>query len=98
MSSHYDVKVDVFSLGISMFEVLTCKKPYSDNYDKTSNAFVFMRSINEGMRPGPIPDEPFEVLELIKQCWREDPERRPTMKQVMRKINYIRRFVFVFFL
>ena len=91
MSSHYDEKADVFSLGISMFEVLTCNRPYSDNGDKITNAHVFMQALNEGMRPGPIPDEPFEFVELIKECWQQDPDKRPTMKQVYEKINYIRR-------
>ena len=79
-----------------MFEVLTCKRPYSDNRDLTDNPVKLYRALQKGERPGPIPDEPFEVIELIKDCWRLDPKRRPTMEKVLRKINYIRRLRYLF--
>ena len=82
MSSHYDSKSDVFSFGISMFEVLTCMKPYSDNVDKTTNPFVFMKSIQKGMRPGPPFFKPKDVMNLITRCWAEDPKQRPSIQEV----------------
>ena len=81
-----------------MFEVLTCKRPYSDNEDKLSPAFVFMQSIADGMRPGPIPDEPAKVIDLIQKCWQQDPSLRPSMKQVYQIIDDIRRLVYLIFI
>ena len=74
-----------------MFEVLTCKKPYSDNQDKRHNIVAMYRALKEGIRPLPIPDKPDEVIELVKKCWEFDPKRRPTMEEVLRKLEDIRR-------
>ena len=89
MSSQYDEKADVFSYGISLFGVLTCKKPYSDNVDKTLNTFVFMQAIQDGMRPGPPLSEPKDVMNLVTSCWETDPKQRPSMKKVYSKLTFI---------
>ena len=89
ISSHYEDKADVFSYAISFFEALTCKKPYSDNLDKTRNHFVFMNAIQEGMRPGPPLLEPKDVTSLITSCWEVDPAQRPSMEKVYEDLETI---------
>ena len=87
---HYDVKADVFSFGISFFEVLTCKKPYSDNEDITRNPYVFMNAMKEqGIRPGPLTSQPEDVKNIITSCWEEDPELRPSMERVYNDLDSI---------
>ena len=81
-SSHYDEKADVYSFGISLFEVLTCKKPYADNEDETSNMYMFMLALLKGKRPGPYILDPKDVRNLITSCWNEDVEQRPKIKEV----------------
>ena len=83
MSSHYDEKADVFSFGISFFEVLTCMKPYSNNVDKTRNLFVLVQEILKGMRPGPPLTKQKDVMDLITSCWEADPEKRPSIQKVL---------------
>ena len=89
MSSHYDEKADVFSYAISFLEVLTCKKPYSDNLDKTRNHYVFMNAITDGMRPRPLISEPKDVMNLITNCWEGDPAQRPSIKKVNENLESI---------
>ena len=89
MGSHYDEKADVYSYAISFYEVLTCKKPYSDNEDKKRSAFVFMLAIKDGMRPGSTLLQPEDVLNLIHRCWDAVPKQRPSMKKVFRKLENI---------
>ena len=89
MSSRYDEKADVFSFAISFFEVLTCMKPYSDNVDKTRNAFVFMQEINKGMRPGPPIKQPKDVMNIITRCWKADSDQRPSIENVVGNLESI---------
>ena len=73
-----------------MFEVLICKKPYSDNKDKTHPYVKFAYELGAGMRPGPIPTKPHAVVDLIRKCWSQDPDKRPTMKDVCKEIATIK--------
>ena len=79
MSTHYDEKADVFSFAISLFEVLTCKKPYKEI---TKSALVFMNAIKDGMRPGPPLSEPYDIMHIITSCWEADPAQRPSIMKV----------------
>ena len=92
-TGHYDAKADVFSFGISFFTILTCHKPYGNMFDNISNQFMQMQklqqSVSSGVRPGPVPEEPAGVGELMESCWHGDPQERPTMKQVIDKIRQI---------
>ena len=89
----YDTKADVFSFGISLFAIFTCQKPYGNMFDNIKNQFKQMNKIVEtvssGVRPGPVPNEPAGVGELMESCWHGDPQERPTMKQVIDTICQI---------
>ena len=89
MSSHYDDKADVFSYAISLFEVLICRKPHSENLDKTRSHYVFMNAVRDGMRPGPLLSEPYDIMHVILRCWEADPAQRPSIKQVFEDLEYI---------
>ena len=43
------------------------------------------------MRPGPLPKEPEELVDLITSCWQTFPEHRPTMHEVSRIIESIKK-------
>ena len=89
-SQNYDEKTDVFSFGISFFEILTCTKPYSDIIAQNSNTFVLMNKINSGIRPGPLPIIPLNIVELIQDCWNQIPQVRPTMNEVIERIQLLK--------
>ncbi|QTF49759.1 putative serine/threonine-protein kinase/receptor [Acanthamoeba polyphaga mimivirus] len=78
----YTEKVDVFSFGIVMWEVLTCKEPFSGcNFMKVS------MDILEGARPQIPSDCPIDFTKLMKQCWHAKPDKRPSMEDVIMGLN-----------
>ena len=75
--------------------MFTCRKPYSDNKKIVKSYFKFASEVGKGLRPGPLPEKPNDVVELIRSCWDGNPLKRPAMSEVSEKIKLIleRRFV-----
>ena len=69
LSGNYGSKADVFSFGISLFAIFTCKKPYGIIFDNIRNQFKQMKRIEEavtsGVRPEPLPDQPLGIRQII---------------------------------
>jgi len=81
-----DIRSDIYSLGVTLFEMLTGQRPYEDE-----NAVdIVLKHLQE-----PIPslrqfDEeiPGEVDELVKRCLAKDPEERfRTPEELMEAID-----------
>ena len=111
-STVYDLyKADVYSFGILMWEILTCKVPYSDG-DEIVDDLQVQIELNDteamieekvltrregeallstlvltGTRPTCNKTWPKWLIELHKNCWNENPSKRPTMKEVTRMIE-----------
>ena len=76
---------DVFAFGMFAVEVFTGKIPFEEQ----KNEAVVLR-ISQGGRP----DMPrnaqavgltVEMWGILESCWRQDPKKRPTMQEVVRK-------------
>ena len=75
----YDDKVDVYSFGMFLWELLTNKVPYKD----LNPAQIVKKVIELGERP-PIPSDcPPQLAKLIQDCWAGDPKERPSMVQIV---------------
>ncbi|TKW08042.1 hypothetical protein SEVIR_6G003000v4 [Setaria viridis] len=74
----YDNKADVFSFAIVLWELATSKVPY-DNMTPLQAAL--------GVRQGLRLDIPASVhprlSKLIRRCWNEDPDARPTFAEII---------------
>ena len=69
-------KMDVFSYGVLFLEVMSCQFPGS--VDVFQNIFEQLKTSSPS------------IHQLILQCISEDPEHRPTMKQVIQQFDSIK--------
>jgi serine/threonine protein kinase len=76
----YTEKADIYSLGMIMYEVITCLPPYAEQAHDTNLALKIL----QGIRPE-FPDQvkyPQLLVDLIKKCWDNEPNNRPTAREI----------------
>ncbi|NXN77486.1 RIPK1 kinase, partial [Bombycilla garrulus] len=74
-------KSDVYSFGIVIWAIFANKEPYENGINEAQICFGIMN----GNRPDikEITDKcPEEIIDLMKQCWDEDAEKRPTFAEI----------------
>lgn len=79
-------KVDIYSMGIIMWELLTQQDPFSNHSDYQ----VFVDAVcNKKERP-PIPSWcPESLRSLITSCWNEDISVRPSMSTIVTLLDEV---------
>ncbi|XP_019448636.1 PREDICTED: uncharacterized protein LOC109351591 isoform X1 [Lupinus angustifolius] len=82
-SSRVSEKVDVFSFGISMWEILTGEEPYADMHCGA----IIGGIVKNTLRP-PIPEHcDAEWRKLMEECWSRNPESRPSFTEITRRLR-----------
>jgi serine/threonine protein kinase len=84
---HYDEKVDVYSFGLVVYEIIVGNALLSGSSEK-GRVFI---ELQKGWRPA-IPAEFFEVSKiLIDKCWSANPNERPGFSEIrsyLEKCNF----------
>lgn len=80
------IKEDVWSLGVSLYQLVFCKLPFSGNneYEIAHNARENMLQYDESV--------PEDLVDLLNGVLEIDPEKRFTMEQIERHIFFNRAF------
>ncbi len=79
----YTPKCDVFSMGITFWEIATRKIPYEKAANRSFISFWFAQNKREEIPA----DCPPRMAHLIKWCWDTDPSKRPTAAEA---VKYLR--------
>ncbi|KAL9228298.1 hypothetical protein vseg_003892 [Gypsophila vaccaria] len=82
-SNKVSEKVDVFSFGIALWEILTGEEPYANMHCGA----IIGGILKNTLRP-PIPErcDP-EWRKLMEQCWSVDPDVRPSFTEITNRLR-----------
>ena len=73
---HFSIKSDVWSYGIFLWELITYgQAPYSG-----MNITETRTKVKQGYRMSQPPDCPDSLYQIMRDCWKENPEERPAFE------------------
>uniref|UniRef100_A0AC34QRH2 Mitogen-activated protein kinase kinase kinase n=1 Tax=Panagrolaimus sp. JU765 TaxID=591449 RepID=A0AC34QRH2_9BILA len=76
--SKYDQKCDIYSFGISFWEMLARKLPVDDGEPYQ----VLWQATTQNRRPPRLQNVPEPLMDLIERCWHKDAKERPDIEEV----------------
>jgi len=79
----FSTAVDVYSFGILLWELLATTRPY----DGRSHGDILMMVINEARRPHITDYYPEMYAELIRDCWKQNPQERPKFTDIVKRLK-----------
>jgi len=78
-------KADIFSLGMTIFEIVTRKIPL----DRESDNLVVRVNYQLGKYPSLEGVISKEIRDIILKCWNTDPDKRPFCEELLEDIKSI---------
>ncbi|KAL7479204.1 hypothetical protein ACHAW6_007301 [Cyclotella cf. meneghiniana] len=86
----YNLKADVYTFGVVLWEVLSLEKPYA--FIRSMDTLI--EHVNSGVRPDINLKWPFSIQEVLKMSFDPSPSKRPSMTFIFEAIgstlNHIR--------
>ena len=67
-----------------LWEILCREHPYNDrNFEWIEDV---SREVQRGIRPTIPPSAPADYVQLMKDCWHTDPDRRPSFTHIVDRL------------
>eukprot|EP00163_Fabomonas_tropica_P012112 TRINITY_DN2330_c0_g1_i1.p1 TRINITY_DN2330_c0_g1~~TRINITY_DN2330_c0_g1_i1.p1 ORF type:complete len:207 (+),score=30.59 TRINITY_DN2330_c0_g1_i1:272-892(+) len=79
----YDEKVDVYSFGLVIWELVTGELPFREY---TNDVALARAVVDFRVRPKIPYFCPQQLAELIEDCWHHNPRRRPSFETVVSRL------------
>ena len=89
-SKPYDLKSDIWALGVLLYEMMTFKMPFNAN----SLPSLSLKIIRGYYQPPPSSYSK-DLIDLVKRCLNLDPKKRPTAESIL-KLPFIKKRIFGF--
>ncbi|GBB94540.1 hypothetical protein RclHR1_23780001 [Rhizophagus clarus] len=77
-----DKKSDIYSIGVLLWEISSGHPPFEG-----IPPFSLIVRISQDFRETPVLDTPTTYVNLYTECWNGEPDNRPTINQVVAKLN-----------
>lgn len=90
MAPGQGLKVDSYSMGIMLWELVCPGRMPFDEFAQTSRWDV-VKAITSGKRPHLPAWVPKQYSQLVQQCWQADPTQRPEFKAIVSALLHIRK-------
>ena len=88
------VEIDIWAFGCMLIEIFSNKRPW--HYISSSKANTIFYELYH-KKPVPIPDNiPPEVADIIRDCCKYNPKRRPMIAQVLERIEVAKSIYIVY--
>jgi serine/threonine protein kinase len=81
----YTAEADVYSFAMVCYEILSGKEPFQDHKWSQFDFLIESSAVHE--RPSLPGDQNHPLNKLIRTCWDDVPERRPTFRDILSKLE-----------
>lgn len=94
--SPFSKAADVYPFGIILWELMTWREPFESDDEALRPIQILTLTVRDGYRPEIVPNHELQggpcpvyeaYLELMKQCWHQDPEERPSFKEIIERLK-----------
>eukprot|EP01112_Ceratiomyxa_fruticulosa_P003845 TRINITY_DN14158_c0_g1_i1.p1 TRINITY_DN14158_c0_g1~~TRINITY_DN14158_c0_g1_i1.p1 ORF type:complete len:114 (+),score=20.26 TRINITY_DN14158_c0_g1_i1:1-342(+) len=79
----FSTKSDVWSLGVTIWEILTCQIPFQG----LTAVQASIQVCHHNLRLTIPPNAPSVLAGILNDCWKKDPSKRPEMTEICSRLN-----------